>query len=97
MGPLEDLAALAMNQLAHSIKLDQDSVASVFQAVRRGQQAGLSGQAQVKYVASEVSGIPRKPEDVQELARLAVLVENGRSSSAKASKPVGDTDKKKHK
>jgi hypothetical protein len=79
-------AALAMNQLAHSIKLDQDSVASVFQAVRRGQQAGLSGQAQVKYVASEVSGIPRKPEDVQELARLAVLVEVGSANTTSPSK-----------
>lgn len=72
-------AALALNQMAHSLKLDQESVEHLFAAVQKGQRAGLVGQAQVQFVQQRAQArLPEQPEPATEaLARLAVLVENG--------------------
>lgn len=68
----------AMHQLAQKMELDQKSVESVFDAVKQGHKAGLSGQKQVQYVTEKtMPHVNGSSQQVEEMARLAVLVDSG--------------------
>ena len=67
-----------MHQLAQKMELDQKSVESVFDAVKQGHKAGLSGQKQVQYVTEKtMPHVNGSSQQVEEMARLAVLVDSG--------------------
>ncbi len=80
-------AVTAMHNLSQELQLDQQSVESVFTAVKEGHKAGLGGQRQIQHVTEKsMPHVNGTSQQVEEMARLAVLVDAGMNGTVPKTK-----------